>query len=463
MDKFTAAYIEAALWSSTDDADRPLDSLDNELSPETRAEMVSDCTRFQAEQAKWGSVLIWILLGILGLGSIIPPVSLFNPFCIGQIRFFAAEHSTHETCHRPEVFEFLGKLHPESLVLDKAIKMKHSFAVVKIVSKNPKRSWQQIRLIQGDSHRVRAGIDIFLRKIKRIQVVFLRALFPIGPYDKFAAGSLYKSPRLTEISYFDTGHQIPKLGVWVLNLNSFGLDGYSSTPFLFHQLKLSLGKTQTSIGRICEFCGSVSGSARLASLFRESKKGQQDGPSSDPIGPTKDSVPRWQVPCGVLCAFIAIVITLQWGDRPIVELMAFLLILVAGFLILTGYVNSSPEDDSNGEDILPREYLFQHNPKIVQQKPLTGEHCCYTVIARGSDMANVLNTDKQIAVIGALAEGSSIRSIERITGIHRDTIMRLGVKVGQGCTAMMDHKYSLCLVARRWRSRKPASRHSAAH
>jgi len=53
-------------------------------------------------------------------------------------------------------------------------------------------------------------------------------------------------------------------------------------------------------------------------------------------------------------------------------------------------------------------------------------------------MANVLNTDKQIAVIGALAEGSSIRSIERITGVHRDTIMRLGVKIGQGCTALMD-------------------------
>ena len=55
-------------------------------------------------------------------------------------------------------------------------------------------------------------------------------------------------------------------------------------------------------------------------------------------------------------------------------------------------------------------------------------------------MANVLRTDKQIAIIGALAEGSSIRSIERITGVHRDTIMRLGVKVGQGCTAHMDAK-----------------------
>jgi IS1 family transposase len=55
-------------------------------------------------------------------------------------------------------------------------------------------------------------------------------------------------------------------------------------------------------------------------------------------------------------------------------------------------------------------------------------------------MANVLGTDKQIGIIGALCEGSSIRSIERTTGVHRDTIMRLGVKVGKGCTALMDAK-----------------------
>jgi IS1 family transposase len=73
---------------------------------------------------------------------------------------------------------------------------------------------------------------------------------------------------------------------------------------------------------------------------------------------------------------------------------------------------------------------------IVTQKLLTGNTYCNTVIG----MANVLNTDKQIAVISALAEGSSIRSIERITGVHRDTIMRLGVKVGKGCAALMDAK-----------------------
>jgi IS1 family transposase len=55
-------------------------------------------------------------------------------------------------------------------------------------------------------------------------------------------------------------------------------------------------------------------------------------------------------------------------------------------------------------------------------------------------MANVLKTEKKIAVISALAEGSSIRSIERMTGIHRDTIMNLGVRIGQGCARLLDAK-----------------------
>jgi transposase-like protein len=55
-------------------------------------------------------------------------------------------------------------------------------------------------------------------------------------------------------------------------------------------------------------------------------------------------------------------------------------------------------------------------------------------------MANVLNTDKQISIVSALAEGYSIRSIERMTGVHRDTVMRLGVRIGQGCTTLMDEK-----------------------
>ena len=53
---------------------------------------------------------------------------------------------------------------------------------------------------------------------------------------------------------------------------------------------------------------------------------------------------------------------------------------------------------------------------------------------------NVLSKEKQIIAISALAEGSSIRSLERITGVHRDTIMRLGARVGNGCQKMLDQK-----------------------
>lgn len=55
-------------------------------------------------------------------------------------------------------------------------------------------------------------------------------------------------------------------------------------------------------------------------------------------------------------------------------------------------------------------------------------------------MANNLKSDRQAVVIGALAEGTSIRSIERMTGIHRDTIMRLGIRVGEACATIMDAK-----------------------
>jgi IS1 family transposase len=55
-------------------------------------------------------------------------------------------------------------------------------------------------------------------------------------------------------------------------------------------------------------------------------------------------------------------------------------------------------------------------------------------------MANVLPKDKQIAVIAALAEGSSLRAVTRITGIHRSTIAGLALRVGQGCARLLDEK-----------------------
>src|SRR2546429_1054496 len=55
-------------------------------------------------------------------------------------------------------------------------------------------------------------------------------------------------------------------------------------------------------------------------------------------------------------------------------------------------------------------------------------------------MPNVLKKEKQIQIISALAEGSSMRAISRITGVHQDTICRLGVRIGQGCAALLDAK-----------------------
>jgi IS1 family transposase len=51
---------------------------------------------------------------------------------------------------------------------------------------------------------------------------------------------------------------------------------------------------------------------------------------------------------------------------------------------------------------------------------------------------NRLKEEKQIAILSMLVEGNSIRSIERMTGVHRDTIMRLMVRVGERCQAFMD-------------------------
>jgi IS1 family transposase len=47
---------------------------------------------------------------------------------------------------------------------------------------------------------------------------------------------------------------------------------------------------------------------------------------------------------------------------------------------------------------------------------------------------------RRVQVINCLVEGNSIRSTERLTGTHRDTICRLLVEVGDGCTTLMDEQ-----------------------
>jgi IS1 family transposase len=55
-------------------------------------------------------------------------------------------------------------------------------------------------------------------------------------------------------------------------------------------------------------------------------------------------------------------------------------------------------------------------------------------------MPNNLKLEKKVLAISMLAEGTSIRAIERVTGVHRDTIMRLGVRIGEACSTIHDLK-----------------------
>jgi len=48
-------------------------------------------------------------------------------------------------------------------------------------------------------------------------------------------------------------------------------------------------------------------------------------------------------------------------------------------------------------------------------------------------MANVLSTEKQIAVITALVEGCSVRSTARMTGVSKGAVLRTLAKVGKAC------------------------------
>lgn len=51
LDPFTRQYIQTAFWSSTDDAEHPLDVdyIPTDLDPQSRARMVADCAKFQAD------------------------------------------------------------------------------------------------------------------------------------------------------------------------------------------------------------------------------------------------------------------------------------------------------------------------------------------------------------------------------------------------------------------------------
>jgi hypothetical protein len=51
---------------------------------------------------------------------------------------------------------------------------------------------------------------------------------------------------------------------------------------------------------------------------------------------------------------------------------------------------------------------------------------------------NILSRDKKIEIIAALAEGLGIRATARITGVNRETVGTLALRVGRGCFELHD-------------------------
>jgi IS1 family transposase len=136
--------------------------------------------------------------------------------------------------------------------------------------------------------------------------------------------------------------------------------------------------------------------------------------------------------CGTLMFILGVWLNIYGIDRgPIYILMAGWLLVVAGaFLVFMLLI-----------PLLAQWVLPSSDNNVPQKYSLTSINYWGTVIGIGRmQMANVLEKSKQAAIIGGLAEGSSIRSLERITGVHRDTIMRLGVRVGKGCQSLLDAK-----------------------
>jgi len=117
-------------------------------------------------------------------------------------------------------------------------------------------------------------------------------------------------------------------------------------------------------------------------------------------------------------------------DRRIAALMAF----ASGGVTRT--VNTSPLAFCMPTLGLPTRFFIIYVYKYVDRNIVF----VYIIVNKENDLANILKTEKKVTVVSMLAEGSSMASIARITGIHPDTIMRLAVRIGQACAKIQDEK-----------------------
>ena len=91
---------------------------------------------------------------------------------------------------------------------------------------------------------------------------------------------------------------------------------------------------------------------------------------------------------------------------------------------------------SSADGLLVMPKVYTKSAYVIKQRFLLTYVGCLRIVM---DM-NTLSKDKQATIIRAHVEGNSIRSMERMTGVHRDTIMRLVVRIGQGCAQLLDER-----------------------
>jgi IS1 family transposase len=182
---------------------------------------------------------------------------------------------------------------------------------------------------------------------------------------------------------------------------------------------------------------SIGGFLRSPRLPTDEDEGNRTNNDPQPFGPFQRCVPLWRVAIG----FVGIVGGSIWGltGRSYERLFGGLGIAAVAIIVwATGHETCEQYTKDNNQT---GDCAAKVHANTVTHKLLTSPSFCNTLIAIGrANMANVLSVDKQVAIVSALAEGSSIRAIERMTGVHRDTIMRLGVRVGQGCASLLDEK-----------------------
>lgn len=224
------------------------------------------------------------------------------------------------------------------------------------------------------------------------------------------------SLRTTNVGYFESDMERPVNALWkVIRLEE------ETRPRLIHRYGYISFRSS----------GRPSGLSRLLCY---NQHGQEQRPNRYTVRKSKyrvSKLPTWRVPLGIFGVAFGVFCIIR-SDCRMTTICGWGCGIFGVLLVLTGY------EDGNQQQEHEEGTVFQHDAENVSQNVLTRYSLWSTLSTSGSGMANVLNMDKQIMVIGALAEGSSIRSIERMSGVHRDTIMRLGVKVGQGCTALMN-------------------------